>query len=126
MGAIDFGTDVYVPALRDWVAKGAESEFVWSASEVREHLPAAALDSHKADPTFKLGVYFHEQGNEEKANQYWEEAQKLAPGNWNFHRQDWSFTPKQANINWYKKVQGLGDTPYYAPLELPGETEPTI
>ena len=64
-------------------------------------------------------MYFHQQGDEERANRYWEAAQKLNPDSWNYHRQDWSFTPEVANQNWYRKVQKLGDKPYYEPLDLP-------
>ena len=121
LGTFDFGSDIYVPALKDWLAKGADSEFIWSPEEVKANTIPRTADGEKAEPTFKLGVYFHEQGDEARANQYWEAAQKLNPDSWNFHRQDWSFTPQQATANWMKKVQTLGDKPYYAPMNLPGE-----
>ena len=121
LGTIEFGSDLYVPALKDWLEKGAESEYVWTPEEVAAHIIPRTDDAEKAEPTFKLGVYFHEQGDEERANKYWEESQRLNPDSWNFHRQDWSFTPKQATANWMKKVQTLGDKPYYAPMDLPGE-----
>ncbi len=121
LGTIEFGSDLYVPALKDWLAKGADSEYIWTPEEVAAHIIPRTDDAEKAEPTFKLGVYFHEQGDEERANKYWEESQRLNPDSWNFHRQDWSFTPKQATANWMKKVQTLGDKPYYAPMDLPGE-----
>ena len=58
------------------------------AAKIRRHTSDEAL----AEPTFKLGVFFLEQGNEELARTYWERAQQLYPDNWSFHRQDWSFT----------------------------------
>ena len=121
LGTIEFGSDLYVPALKDWIAKGADSEYIWTPEEVAAHIIPRTDDAEKAEPTFKLGVYFHEQGDEERANKYWEESQRLNPDSWNFHRQDWSFTPKQATANWLKKVQTLGDKPYYVPMDLPGE-----
>lgn len=126
MGTLDFGTDIYVPAVKDWVAKGADSEFVWSADEVKQNLIPRTADGERAEPTFKLGVYFHAQGDEALANKYWEAAQKLNPDSWNFHRQDWSFTPAQAGPNWLKKVGTLGEKPYYAPMGLPGEEAATL
>ena len=72
-----------------------------------------------ADVNFKLGVYFHVAGDEERANKYWETAEKLNPDSWNYHRQDWSFTPKEANKNWVKKVGQLNGKDYYVPLKLP-------
>lgn len=44
-------------------------------------------------------------------------AQALNPDSWNYHRQDWSFTPAEAGINWQRKVQTLGDKPYYRPID---------
>ena len=118
MGTFEFGRDDYLPAVRDWVENGVESEFVQSAQDVSKNIIARSSDAEQAEPTFKLGVYFHLQGDEERANQYWEKAQTLNPDSWNFHRQDWSFTPSEAILNWQKKVQGLGDRPYYQPLGL--------
>ena len=121
LGTIEFGSDLYVPALKDWLEKGAESEYVWTPEEVAAHIIPRTDDAEKAEPTFKLGVYFQQQGDEERANKYWEESQRLNPDSWNFHRQDWSFTPSEAGANWLKKVQTLGDKPYYQPMDLPGE-----
>jgi len=121
LGTLEFGSDLYPGAIKDWIAKGAKSEFVWTAEEVKQNLIPRTADAEKADPTFKLGVYFHQNGDEERANKYWQEAQRLNPDSWNYHRQDWSFTPREANVNFFRKVQTLGDKPYYAPMKLPGE-----
>ncbi|MCZ6618701.1 MAG: redoxin domain-containing (seleno)protein, partial [Gammaproteobacteria bacterium] len=43
-------------------------------------------------------------------------AQRLNPDSWNYHRQDWSFTPEEAGANWQKKAQAL-TKPYYEPIE---------
>ena len=56
---------------------------------------------------------------EAKANQWWEESQKLNPDSWNFHRQDWSFTKSEATAKWIQKVGKLNGKPYYRPLDLP-------
>jgi len=123
LGAIEFGSDQYLPALRDWVAKGAESEYVWTAEEVKAHIIPRSPEAEQAEPAFKLGVYFHRQGDEAKANHWWEESQKLNPDSWNFHRQDWSFTKSEAMTKWMKKVRGLGDKPYYRPIDLPQQIQ---
>lgn len=123
LGTLEFGTDEYLPAVRDWVEKGAESEYVWSPEEVSEHIIPRTAENEKAEPSFKLGVYFHQQGDEERASKYWEQAQRLNPDDWNYHRQEWSFTPEDATQKWYEKFQALGDKPYYQPLDLPEENE---
>jgi tetratricopeptide (TPR) repeat protein len=118
MGTIEFGTSDYVPGVRDWVANGPDSEYVKSADAMKLTLAPKSSDENLAESNFKLGVYFHQQGNEEKANAYWETAQKLNPDSWNYARQDWSFTPREANINWSRKVQGLNGKDYYAPVDF--------
>ncbi len=119
LGTFEFGRDDYLPAVRDWIEKGADSIYVQSAQDVSKNIIPRNSDAELAEPTFKLGVYFHLQGDEDRANAYWEKAQALNPGSWNFHRQDWSFTPAEAILNWQRKVQTLGDKPYYQPLGLP-------
>lgn len=111
--------DAYVAALRDWVAKGSDSEFAMTPEEVTSKLAPRTSEQAKAEAFFQLGNHFQLSGNEEKANQYWANAQELRPESWNYHRQDWSFTPKEANANWMKKFMSLGDEEYYPALELP-------
>jgi hypothetical protein len=118
LGTNQFGSDEYVPLVKDWAEKGAKSRYVWSAAEVVKHVRVMTPDLALADPTFKLGVYFHEQGDEVLANKYWEESQALDPDNWNFHRQDWSFTESERTQKFLAKRSKL-TKPYYAPLEIP-------
>lgn len=113
----------YVAALRDWVAKGKESEFAMTPEEVTGKLKPRTDNEAQAEAAFQLGVYFHQQNNEVLANRYWETAEQLRPDSWNYHRQDWSFTPSEAGANWMQKFQALGDEPYYEPLELPGSND---
>ena len=116
MGDFEFGRADYAPMVVDWVTNGEQSEHVKDAVSLAG-LTVADDDAALADPTFKLGVYFHQQGNETKANLYWEAAQALDPSSWNYARQDWSFTPEQAGPNWQKKFETLEGKPYYQPIE---------
>jgi hypothetical protein len=118
-GNLSYGTDAYVPALRDWVANGSASRFVLGPDAIAAKLPRRGREQDLADAHFRLGVHFHLAGDEARANRHWEEAERLHPESWNYHRQDWSFTPEQAGANWMRKVQTLGDKPYYAPMDLP-------
>jgi len=108
----------YVEALRDWAANGAESKYVLSPDEIAKRVKPRTTGQAMADAYFQLGIYFQREGNEERANTYWEKAETLRPESWNYHRQDWSFTPKEAGANWMKKFRALGDEEYYAPLAL--------
>ena len=109
----------YVSALRDWVAQGAASRFAMSREEVAGQLSPRTDDEANAEAFFQLANHFHREGMEELANRYWKRAQDLHPDSWNYHRQDWSFTPNEAGANWMKKFQALGDEEYYPPLDLP-------
>jgi hypothetical protein len=53
-----------------------------------------------------------------RATEYWERAQALAPDNWNYHRQEWTDTEGMVGPKYRAKRAGLGDKPYYAPLDI--------
>jgi len=109
----------YVSALKDWVAKGAESAYALTPEQVTQRWNPRSSEHARADALFQLGNHFIRADDEARANQYWQEAQALRPESWNYHRQDWSFTPAEAGRNWMQKFLGLGDEEYYAPLDLP-------
>ncbi len=71
----------------------------------------------EAEASFKLAVWLTRAGNPERAQEYFERAQQLNPDDWNYHRQDWSFTPGEAGKLWLEKFQKL-ETPYYPKLEI--------
>ena len=118
------GHDGYVPALRDWVAKGGESAYIMSPDEVASNIRPRAAGENLAEPTFKLANYFFAKGDKDSANGYWDKAQSLSPDSWNFHRQDWSFLGSaETTKNFLGKVNAL-TKPYYVPMEkLPGGSE---
>ena len=116
LGEFEFGRVDYAPMVANWVAEGEKSPHVKPVGELT--LASPSDDHARAEPTFKLGVYFHQMGDEAKANHYWEIAQALNPDSWNYARQDWSITtPEQAGENWAKKFQTLEGRPYYKPIE---------
>ena len=107
---------VYIAALRDWVANGERSKFALSDDEFARRVKPRSDAEKEADASFKLAVWFHEKGNDELAGKYWQHAQELNPDDWNYHRQEWSFG-KDAGKKWMDKFQKL-DKPYYAPLQI--------
>ena len=118
------GHDGYVPALRDWIAKGEKSAYIMSPEEVVSNIRSRTAKEELAEPNFKLANYFYAKGSMESANAYWDKAQKLSPDSWNFHRQDWSFLPRaETTKNFMGKVNAL-TKPYYAPMEkLPASSK---
>jgi len=108
----------YVAGLRDWVKNGDRSMFALSDEEFAKRVKPRSAAEMEADASFKLAVFFHDNGNQELAAKYFGHAQQLNPDDWNYHRQEWSFTPQQAGKKWMDKFQKL-DTPYYPKLEMP-------
>jgi hypothetical protein len=114
------GTDDYTPAVYDWVAKGPASPYVWSPEQVAAKIRRRTSDEALAEPTFKLGVYFFQRQDQDRARMHWKRAEELYPDSWNFHRQDWTFTAEgSGGKSFQEKRRALGEKPYYAPLELP-------
>jgi hypothetical protein len=114
----------YVAGLRDWVERGDDSDYALSPEEVAARVAPRTSEEAQAEAYFQLGNHFHRSGDSARADTYWAKAQELRPDSWNYHRQDWSFTPKEAGPNWMKKFLGLGDDPYYTPLGLPPANQP--
>lgn len=119
------GTEDYTPAVRDWVAKGPASSYVWTPKQVAAKIRRRSSDEALAEPTFKLGVYFFQRQDAERARLHWKRAEELSPDSWNYHRQDWNFTTEgSSGRSWAEKRDALGDKPYYAPLDLPTVNPP--
>lgn len=115
------GTDDYAPALKDWVRKGAESEYVQSAATVTRNIRSRTADEEKAEAAFRLGNFFREKGHGEKADYYWEQARNLNPDSINFFRQDLTLSSEgsagESFMNYVKDYVGQGKH-YYRPLDL--------
>jgi hypothetical protein len=107
---------VYVDGLRDWVRNGERSAYALSDEEFARRVKPRSNAEMEADASFKLAVWFHDNGKNELAAKYWEHAQELNPDDWNYHRQEWSFG-QDAGKKWMEKFLKL-DKPYYPPLDI--------
>ena len=117
--SIDTEGELYVAALRDWVKNGESSAYALSDEEFARRVQPRTAAEMEAEASFKLAVWFHERGHRELAAKYWQHAQQLNPDDWNYHRQEWSFTPQEAGKRWREKFDKL-DRPYYPKLEIGG------
>jgi hypothetical protein len=121
LGATSFGTDEYVPIVRDWVAKGAESRYVWDLEKVRQSIIQRTPEAERAQPAFRIGTYYFTNGNDAKAEIYWTMAQELDPTDWNYLRQDLQYEEGgSAGPQWRERrnqIESAGGS-YYAPLEI--------
>ena len=111
----------YVAALRNWVTNGERSPYVLSDAEFARRVKPRSPQETEAEASFKLAVWLQQAGKPALAAQYFERAQQLNPDDWNYHRQEWSFTPEQAGRKWLEKFQKL-DTPYYPKIQMEPET----
>lgn len=108
--------ELYVAALRDWVANGDQSSYVLSDEEFARRVKPRSASEMEAEASFKLAVWFQETGDAPLARKYFERAQSLNPDDWNYHRQDWSFTGDE-NRKWLEKFKGF-EKEYYPKLQL--------
>jgi hypothetical protein len=120
-GKISFGTDVYAPALKDWVARGADSVHVQSAETVTGNIRQHSADQLRADAAFRLGNLFRAHGHNDKAEQYWEMARELNPDSVNFIRQHLTLTEEgsagESFLNLMGEYASQGKD-YYRPLDI--------
>ena len=79
--------EIYLNAIRDWVAKGPESDAVFSDEAARAHLPAFTPEIAEAHASFHLGQYLWEHGDRVEAAEFLRRATELNPDSWNFFRQ---------------------------------------
>lgn len=116
-----FGTDVYAPAVKDWVAKGAASKYVQSAATVTGNIREFSPDQQKADAAFRLANLFRSHGRSEKAEHYWNMALSLNPDSINFFRQNLTLSEEGSAGETFRKRMGEYVTQgkdYYRPLDL--------
>lgn len=122
--AITFGTDVYPPAVKDWVANGAESRYVQPSAAVAGNIRRHSFDQLKADAAFRLANLFRANGYKDEAERYWEMARSLNPDSINFIRQDLTLTAEGSGGETFMKLMGdyaSQGKEYYRPLDI----EPT-
>lgn len=119
--AITFGTDVYSPALKDWVANGTDSKHVQSATVVSGNIRELSADQQKADAAFRLGNLFRTHGQQEKTEHYWNLAQELNPDSINFIRQNLTLSEEGSAGETFMQLMGeyaAAGKDYYRPLDI--------
>ena len=83
----------YDAALRDWVAKGADSEFALSPDEVVARSRPRSADESLGQAHFEMASHLELHGDHEGAVRHFREAHRLVPGNFSYRRQAWSLEP---------------------------------
>lgn len=116
--------DKYFPAIRDWVANGANSRYALSPDEVLERSRPRPREEALAAAHFELGQHMYRAGQTDMAIPHFKESHRLQPHNWTYKRQAWSMAnPLQSPTDiyegsWAYDVRDSGAENYYLPLKL--------
>jgi hypothetical protein len=118
---------VYVDALRDWAAKGEQSEHVLSAAEARKRIEPPNEDIARAAAEYRVGEHLYRTGRLADAKPHLAEAVRLHPENWSYRRNHHMLEPGtvgelNAGPEFWEAVSALGDKPYYRPIRMKGIT----
>jgi hypothetical protein len=123
-GRMRIDPEAYVAALRDWVAHGSRSRYALSPAEVIARSQPRPPEASRAAACFELGQYLHRSGSPGDAVRWFREAHRLAPDNWTYKRQAWTFAdPLQGETSeydsdWLTDVRKIGPENYYPAVEL--------
>src|SRR5262245_31483149 len=114
--------ETYVAAVRDWVAKGASSEFAYDAAVLRGklRLPDAAMA--QAHAHFRLAQALLRKANGKEAALHFGEASRLHPDSWTIWRQAAAKDASGLAVSaeFWARVDALGDRPYHRPIDMKG------
>ena len=125
LGKVRMGDDSFAEATRDWVERGADSEYVLSSRELAKRLKPVDDDTLLAEATFKLALHFEAAGDSERAKEHFAAAGEQAPDNWNYLRQGWTHKGTgYASFKVLKRTKDLrkhSDKSFYDATGLPGE-----
>jgi hypothetical protein len=115
----------YLEGIRDWVANGERSRWVFSEKELKERMKPQAPEHALAAAEFGLAEYLYRTGRGTDAIPHYKEAQRLNPLSWNYKRQAWALADadRDYGTNFLKEVGKLQGQPYYAPRSIP-QTKP--
>ena len=80
----------YADAVRDWVAKGADSEYALSPAEVVARSQPRPATVSAAAAHFELATALWSAGRREAAIAHFEACSRLQPDNWTYRRQAYS------------------------------------
>lgn len=114
-------SEPYLTALRDWVDKGPQSEYVMSEDKLREKLAVRNPEFAMAAAEFGLGEYLYKAGRLPEAIPHFKEAQRLNPKDWNYKRQAYALSgEKDYGTTFREEVEKNGGSKvYYPPPDLP-------
>ena len=107
----------YMNAVRAWVTTGRHA---LPADAARASLPKVTAQIAEARARFRLGVWLRANGRAAEGDLQMAEASRLHPESWSLWRQaaDLDEVGKASGPDFWKRVQELGERPYYPPPKL--------
>ncbi len=107
----------YMEAVRAWVTTGKHT---LAGDAARAALPKVTPEIAEARARFRLGVWLRANGRAAEGDRQMAEASRLYPESWSLWRQaaDLDEVGKASGPDFWKRVQALGDKPYYPPPKL--------
>jgi len=107
----------YLDAVRAWVNTG---RYALPADDARAGLPKVTKEIAEAHARFRLGVWLRAHGDIVEGDRQMNTASALHPDSWSMWRQaaDLEEVGKASGADFWKRVQALGDRPYYPPPKL--------
>lgn len=102
----------YLDAVREWVNTGRHA---MPPDVARAGLPKVTPEIAEARARFRLGVWLHTHGRAAEGDLQMAEASRLHPDSWSMWRQaaDLDEVGKASGPDFWKRVQALGNKPYY-------------
>jgi hypothetical protein len=115
----------YLDAVRDWAVHGASSPYALDAKAVMERLIVPDAANAQAHAHFRLGQALLRDGQTAEAAAEFAEATRLHPDSWAMWRQTADKDARGLAVGeaFWRRVDALGDRPYYAPVAL-GQPDP--
>jgi hypothetical protein len=115
-------TDRYAAAVRDWAANRGESRYVLSEEEVIERSRPRPPEFGLAAAHFELAQHLHRAGFPLDAVPHFQEAHRLDPTNWSYHREALSLVdPAWDHVyvrDMLSEVELVGPETFYPPLDM--------
>ena len=115
-------TERYAAAVRDWADKGRDSRYVLPEREVVERSRPRPPQFGLAAAHFELAQHLHRAGFGREAVPHFQEAHRLDPTNWSYHREALSLVdPTWGQVyerDMLSEVDAVGAETFYPPLDM--------
>jgi hypothetical protein len=115
-------TERYAAAVRDWADHGPDSRYVLPEAEVVERSRPRPTEFGLAAAHFDLAQHLHRAGFPRDAVGHFQEAHRLDPTNWSYHREALSLVdPSWGDVygrDMLSEVEAVGAETFYPPLDM--------